>query len=146
MAQRKRQNNMKILYDRLDMSQTKTQSLFKKTEKGVVFNVFLMPCASKDEILSLFYDENEEPHIKISVTSPPIDGKANEALIKHLSKTFDIAKSKFFITKGLKLRKKTILVNESNLLLFTENISMKKIIEEDKKPRQNTLSQLKDLY
>lgn len=47
---------------------------------------------------------------KIYVTTVPEDGKANEAVIKLLSKALDIAKSNLTITHGHTSRHKTIKI------------------------------------
>ena len=46
--------------------------------------------------------------IKISLTAPPVDGRANQALIEFLSQYFRIAKSRVKIIKGLKNKNKII--------------------------------------
>jgi len=52
----------------------------------------------------------EEPDgsLIISLKSPPIDGKANEELIKLLAKKFDIPKSQITIKSGSSSRNKLI--------------------------------------
>jgi uncharacterized protein (TIGR00251 family) len=46
------------------------------------------------------------------VTSPPVDGEANAAVIQLLAKTFGIAKSDVTIISGLTTKRKTVrLVN-----------------------------------
>lgn len=48
---------------------------------------------------------------KIHVTAAPEDGKANEAVIKLLSKALGVAKSKLTITHGHTSRHKIIKIN-----------------------------------
>lgn len=48
---------------------------------------------------------------KIYVTAAPKDGKANEAVIKLLSKALGVAKSNLIITHGHTSREKTIKIN-----------------------------------
>ena len=43
--------------------------------------------------------------------SPPVDGKANEELIKLLAKKFDVAKSDIRIKSGLSSRQKLIEID-----------------------------------
>ncbi len=38
--------------------------------------------------------------LKIRITAPPVDGKANEAIIEYLSEIFEIAKSDIVLLKG----------------------------------------------
>ena len=56
---------------------------------------------------------------KVRLTSPAVEGKANEALIEFLSEHFKIKKSAIKILRGLKSRKKIIelhLKNHEHLL------------------------------
>lgn len=52
---------------------------------------------------------------KIYVTSVPEAGKANEAVIKVLSKALGVAKSSLSITHGITSREKIIKINLSTL-------------------------------
>jgi uncharacterized protein (TIGR00251 family) len=38
--------------------------------------------------------------LKIKISAPPVDGKANEAIIEYLSEIFKIPKSKIILQKG----------------------------------------------
>ncbi len=65
----------------------------------------LQPGAKQDQLCGLY-----NQRLKIQLKAPPVDGKANKALIEYLSKAFNIAKSKILIHKGFNQRSKTILV------------------------------------
>ncbi len=49
---------------------------------------------------------------KIYLSAPAIDGKANKALIALLATHFNVRKGQIEITKGLKLRHKTINIKD----------------------------------
>ena len=51
-----------------------------------------------------------ETGYKARLTAPPVDGKANEALIELLSKEFDVPKRDIEITKGATSRNKTVVI------------------------------------
>jgi uncharacterized protein (TIGR00251 family) len=55
--------------------------------------------------------------LRVRVKAPPVDGKANAALILLLSETFQIPKSSMSISHGLSSRNKTvdISLNDSEL-------------------------------
>ncbi len=80
----------------------------KETDDAYLISIRLQPKASCDEVVGITEDGN----LKIRLTSPPVDGKANEALLKFLSKLLKVPKSKLEITKGLKSRSKTIKVGK----------------------------------
>lgn len=72
-------------------------------DKYAEINVKVIPKSSRNEIIS------EEGRIfKIKVTSPPIDGKANKAVIAFLSKKIKIPKTDIKIVSGEKNRNKKI--------------------------------------
>ena len=73
--------------------------------KKTTLKVYLQPRSSRNEIVGLYRDG-----IKIKVTAPPVEGKANEALIKILVKEFRISASSIEILKGHNSREKMIRI------------------------------------
>ena len=49
----------------------------------------------------------------VHLKSPPVDGKANEELIKLLAKKFDVPKSSITIKSGVTSRKKLIIIDKN---------------------------------
>lgn len=78
-------------------------------EKAVI-EITVTPKSSRSKIVV-----DDSGQIKVYLNSPPVDGKANSELIKLLSKTFGIGKSRIDITKGQNSRKKTISIEGLNL-------------------------------
>ncbi|MGZ3775274.1 MAG: DUF167 domain-containing protein [Pseudobdellovibrionaceae bacterium] len=70
---------------------------------GVRIHLFIQPKSSKNEVVGPHNGE-----IKIKITAPPIDGRANEGLIEFLSDHFDIPKRNVILVKGDTGRHKTI--------------------------------------
>ncbi len=52
--------------------------------------------------------------LELSVQAPPVDGKANAAVIAALSDLFDLPKSAFELTHGTSGRQKRVLINTSD--------------------------------
>ena len=71
----------------------------------IILKVYLQPKSSKNEIVGPYRDG-----IKIKVTAPPNEGKANEALIRLLGKELGISPSSIEIIKGHHSREKTLKV------------------------------------
>lgn len=67
------------------------------------------PASSKDQVVGL-----HDGAIKIKITAPAVDGKANQHLIKSLTKKLGVAKQDISITKGQTSRLKTITINGLN--------------------------------
>ncbi len=59
--------------------------------------------------------------IKLAITAPPVDGKANAHLTKFLSKQFKVAKSQIEIEKGELGRHKQVRIHRP--VLFPDAIS-----------------------
>ena len=55
--------------------------------------------------------EEADGSLSISLKSPPVDGKANEELIKLLAKKFFIPKSRIRIKLGLSSRQKLVTID-----------------------------------
>ncbi|MEI7590854.1 MAG: DUF167 domain-containing protein [Deltaproteobacteria bacterium] len=77
----------------------------KENNDGVIILVQVLPRASRSEVVGV-----RDGAIKIKLSSPPIEGKANEECIALIGKAFGIRKSNIEIISGLKGRKKSILL------------------------------------
>ena len=74
-------------------------------EENLLLRVYIQPKASRDNIVGLHGDE-----IKIAITAPPVDGKANAYLTKYLAKLCKVPKGSVTIEKGELGRHKTIRI------------------------------------
>lgn len=71
-------------------------------------NVRITPNAKKSEVLGEEHDLFGGKTLKVKVSAPPIEGKANKELINILSEHFEVSKSKISIVSGDKSRNKII--------------------------------------
>jgi uncharacterized protein (TIGR00251 family) len=71
----------------------------------IFLKVYVQTRSSKNEVVGPYRDG-----IKIKVTAPPVEGKANEALIKILAKEFKISASSIEILKGRNSREKIVRI------------------------------------
>jgi len=74
-----------------------------KTNAGAIFRVRVQPGASKNEIMGV-----QEDALKIRISAPPIEGKANKALVQFLAKQLGLKRSQVEILNGHATRRKTI--------------------------------------
>jgi len=72
---------------------------------GVTFTVRAVPRARKNEIVGIHGDA-----LKVRLTAPPVEGRANEALIAFLAKRLGVRKSQVEIVVGATSRRKMIRV------------------------------------
>jgi uncharacterized protein (TIGR00251 family) len=73
--------------------------------KETLIKVYLQPKSSKNEIVGPYRDG-----IKVRITAPPVEGKANKALIRFLAKEFKTSASSVEILKGHNSREKMIRI------------------------------------
>ena len=78
--------------------------MIKELENALLINIRISPNASKNE----FIRNGDE--IKVKITAPPVDGKANKALVEFLSKSFKVPKTYIEIVKGETSKDKSILI------------------------------------
>jgi uncharacterized protein (TIGR00251 family) len=71
-----------------------------------LIKVYLQPKSSRNEMVGLYRDG-----IKVKVTAPPIEGKANESLIRFLAKEFGVSPSSIEIIKGHHAREKILKIS-----------------------------------
>lgn len=83
---------------------------FAATGSGVKLFVRLSPKAKREGVEGIYTDPDGSERLKIAVNAPPVDGKANEALIKTLAKQLKIAKSAISLIAGATDRAKTLLI------------------------------------
>jgi uncharacterized protein (TIGR00251 family) len=64
-------------------------------DDDLLLSVRVQPKASRDEIIGPLEDA-----LKIRITAPPVEGKANNHLIRFLARTFGVSKSRVEIISG----------------------------------------------
>ncbi len=88
------------------MRPKKSRPKDKDAQTGVTLSVRIQPRASKNELVRL-----ENGGLKIRLTAPPVDGAANEALVRFLADRFSVAKSQVELVSGHTSRDKIVRVS-----------------------------------
>lgn len=86
-------------------------SYYRWEGEDLVLELRLQPRASRDA-----FDAPLGGRLKIRLTAPPVDGRANARLIAFLSKQFRVAKSQVLIEAGETSRDKRVRVRGPRLL------------------------------
>jgi len=84
-------------------------AMLRETKGGVTLAVRAQPGAKKTAITGI-YGEGAAAQLKIAVHAPPIEGRANEALIAFLADLFDLPKSSVQLVTGELSRSKVFLL------------------------------------
>ena len=77
----------------------------RETAHGAVFTVKVHPRARKNAITGTVGDA-----VKLALTAPPVDGKANQAVVEFFADFFQIPRSSITITSGTTSRLKTVRI------------------------------------
>ncbi|MGQ9464877.1 MAG: DUF167 domain-containing protein [bacterium] len=73
-----------------------------------LINIRVIPNSKKDEVIQ------ESGGLKVKITAPPVEGKANKALVELLAEYFNVKKNKIRIIKGEKSKNKVIMIVTGN--------------------------------
>ncbi|MGA2886710.1 MAG: DUF167 domain-containing protein [Terracidiphilus sp.] len=83
--------------------------MLRATAAGVTVAVHAQPGAKKTAITGV-YGEGAAAQLKIAIHAPPLEGRANHALIAFLSETFNVPKSEVELIAGELSRSKVFLL------------------------------------
>ena len=78
----------------------------KGAVESITLSIRIQPRASKNEITRM-----ENGGLKIRLTAPPVDGAANEALIRFLADTLSVTRSQVEIVSGHTSRDKIVRIS-----------------------------------
>ncbi|MBU4331874.1 DUF167 domain-containing protein [Candidatus Parcubacteria bacterium] len=70
-----------------------------------IVNLKILPRSSINELIKI-----SDTEWKVKLTSPPVDGRANQALIKLLAKELGAGKTQIEIVKGLRNKNKVVKI------------------------------------
>jgi uncharacterized protein len=75
-------------------------------KQDLLLCVYVQPGAKQDKVVGLY-----QAHIKIQITAPAIENKANHFLGKWLAKQLKVSKAQVILEKGHKSRYKTFRIH-----------------------------------
>jgi uncharacterized protein (TIGR00251 family) len=90
----------------------------KDVADGCTLAVRLHPGARKNCVTGVHADA-----VKIALTAPPVDGKANEALIEFLAEALRLPRARIAIVAGLTSRTKTLRITGKSAAEVTTALS-----------------------
>ena len=83
--------------------------MLREVAGGVTLAVRAQPGARKTAIAGI-YGEGDTAQLKIAVQAPPVEGRANEALIAFLAETCGVPKRSVELVRGELSRSKVFLI------------------------------------
>ncbi len=84
--------------------------LSQSSDGMVLLALYVQPKASKTKVVGVF-----DGCLKIKVAAPPVDGKANAAVMKFFCKKFRLPRRDIVLKAGAQSRRKTIGVRSLNV-------------------------------
>jgi uncharacterized protein (TIGR00251 family) len=87
-------------------------------KKGAALAVRVTPRASKNEIVEILSDGT----VKVHLTAPPVEGKANVALLKFLAKVLNVQLNQLEVVAGATGRDKLISVIDMDAVTLHKKI------------------------
>jgi uncharacterized protein len=93
-----------------------------ETASGITFAVKVQPRAKKNTIVGELGDA-----LKVALTAPPINGRANQACIKFLADLLNVPRSAVTVVSGESSRNKVIRVTGSTVAVLRSKFGNCKI-------------------
>jgi uncharacterized protein (TIGR00251 family) len=91
---------------------------WQATDAGLLLTVRLTPKGGRDRLEGILLDAGDRPAIKARVAAAPVDGAANKALIKLLSKELGVSKSSVcFVSRETARIKRLSVAGDSAALI-----------------------------
>ena len=73
----------------------------------VDIDILVQPRASRGRVAGVHGNE-----LKVAITAPPVEGRANRALVEFIAKSLKVAKSRVSVVRGQASRHKTVRVSD----------------------------------
>ncbi len=89
-------------------------------KNGIWFSAVIQPRSSRNEVSGIHNNS-----LKIRLTSPPVDGTANKACVKFLSRWLGVNPSRVYIVAGLSSKNKTIEISGMDESIFRDKLTAK---------------------
>ena len=91
------------------MTAGKSPTCLTQRDDGVLLQLSVMPNAKRTEV-----DGLHDGALRVRLAAPPIDGRANEALIAWLAKSLGVAKRDVEVLRGESSRRKQVAIAVSH--------------------------------
>jgi len=102
------------------MNSNKLSLIVSEKADGCILKCWIQPRSSRNAVVGIHGDA-----VKIALTAPPVDGKANKELLKFLAKYLKLSKSSIQIVAGDSSRSKTILIVDIKKDVIIKKLSSK---------------------
>ncbi len=84
--------------------------IYQEKDGALIFKVRVVPRASRSEIVG-----EHDGALRVRIAAPPVDGAANEELVRTLASEFSVSRSAIEIVAGHSSKLKTVSVRGGKL-------------------------------
>ena len=91
----------------------------EQSAEGVLVRIKVQPRASRTEVLGLHGDT-----VRVRLSAPPVDGQANDELIRFLAKLLRVRQSAVRLVSGEGSRSKTVAISRASLKEVTARLGL----------------------
>ena len=84
---------------------------FRRQDQDIILHVQVQARASTDAVVGVIGD-----YLKIRITAPPVEGRANEHLIAYLAKLFGVPKNSVVLERGESAKHKVLRIRSPKKL------------------------------
>ncbi len=84
---------------------------FRRDGSDLILQIRVQPRASRDALAGVMGD-----HLKIRLTAPPVEGRANEHLIAYLAKLFGVPLRDIVLERGKTSKRKVLRIRSPKKL------------------------------
>lgn len=92
-------------------------TMFTATPTGVRLRVHVQPGASKTEVVGRHGDA-----LRIRIASPPVDGRANDTLVRYLAEQLELPRRAVQVVAGMASRRKVVDITGIGVVLATRRL------------------------
>ena len=89
----------------------------------ILVSVKVVPNSKKNAVENIVMEGASSLSLKVRITAPPVDGKANQAVVDILSSHFSVRKSDIEILKGATSRQKLIKIYDPTIKMAQHKLS-----------------------
>ena len=83
---------------------------YRRNADVITLTLHVQPGAKRSEINGLYGDA-----LKVRLAAPPIEGRANDALLKYVAQLFGVSSKQVELKQGIQSRRKIVAITGSNI-------------------------------
>ena len=99
--------------------------MLRQTKDGITLAVRAQSGAKRTGVVGV-YGDGASAQLKVAVNAPPIEGRANDALIAFLADTFGLPRNAIELTSGASSRRKAFLLR--GISLANAQVALSKLL------------------